>query len=587
MKKLFRLSQIVLLFLAFSNLVSCKDDDPEEENVIASFTFQVDEEDYKTVSFTSASQNYATLSWNFGDESALSSEVNPVHTYASVGAFTVTLTATASGGTSDEYSQVVTITDPNAELTKLVGETSKTWKLLRQVDSGRYPLQCGPWADQTDASIWWAVGRDNDELANRPCMFNDEWTFSRDGSMVFDAKGDYWAEGGIFTPDNDCASTETMVGVNSEDLSAWGGGDFTFELIPGTEPTLTVNGLGAYVGFFKLGNGVEVKVPQESITYDILSLTDGDVDTLVIQGQYQWDASDGGYWRFVLVHYDDPNDEPPLPGHSPNAVFTMATDDMTVTCTNASEYADSYLWDFGDGTTATTADASHTYTTEGVYTVTLSATNAIATTTATKVGFITATLITDDLLKGSAWKVRLEEKSIFVGPAMGSSDWWSVPKNFMDGTTTGTDDWSCIIDDEFTFSTGGVYTYATNGSARNDGYFGGTNGCIDDAAIAASGNGAAFGSGSHTYVLTPATDGNRAIITLTNGGDKAAFIGFYKGYYGGENSNSANAPNGGLTTNTYEVMGYANSGTKEYLFITVDISTGHDGSASWSCILER
>jgi hypothetical protein len=47
------------------------------------------------------------------------------------------------------------------------------------------------------------------------------------------------------------------------------------------------------------------------------------------------------------------------------------------------------------------------------------------------------------------------------------------------------------------------------------------------------------------------------------------------------------APNFGSPTNTYEVMGYANSGTKEYLFVTVDITADHSGGSSWSAILER
>ena len=102
----------------------------------------------------------------------------------------------------------------------------------------------------------------------------------------------------------------------------------------------------------------------------------------------------------------------------------------------------------------------------------------------------------------------------------------------------------------------------------------------------ASGNGAAFGTcATHTYALD--LSGARPVITLTNGAGFAAFIGFYKGYYGGENTNSANPPNGGLTTNKYEVMGYANTGTKEYLFVTVDITADHTGTAAWSAILER
>jgi hypothetical protein len=167
---------------------------------------------------------------------------------------------------------------------------------------------------------------------------------------------------------------------------------------------------------------------------------------------------------------------------------------------------------------------------------------------------------------------------------MGLDNWWNVPKGFLTGSGTGGDDWSCMPDDEFIFGAGGTYEYKTNGSARNDGYMGTPNGCWDDAAIAAS-PGAGLGScATHTYVLTT---GATPIITLTNGAGFAAFIGFYKGYYGGENTDNTKPLNGGSPTNIYQVMGYANSGTKEYLFISVDITADHTGTAAWSAILER
>ena len=144
-----------------------------------------------------------------------------------------------------------------------------------------------------------------------------------------------------------------------------------------------------------------------------------------------------------------------------------------------------------------------------------------------------------------------------------------------------------MTNDEFIFTAGGVYQYKTNGNARNDGYMGSPNGCISDAELAASGNGAAFGSATHSFTFTPAAGTSRPIITLTNGASGAAFVGFYKGYYGGENTNSANAPNGGSLTNRYEVMSYLNDGTKETLTLSVDISAAKDGSAAWSVVLVR
>jgi len=593
MKRIMKLSWALLFILTVTLVSSCKDDE-KEPDVIASFTSSVNAADFMTVAFTNESQNFKSLSWNFGDNSAVSAEENPSHTYAAVGEYTVVLTATSPGGVTDSYSEKITIADPNEELTKLVGETSKTWKLLRDVTTGVFPLEVGPIDHST---IWWAVGNGNDELAKRPCLFNDEWTFSRDGSMVFDAHGDYWAEGGVFVPENICANTsDPMVSATGEDLSAWGNGSHKFRMDLATKK-ITAIGKGAFIGFLKATTDNEVMkldpMVQDSVTYDIVSLYDGAVDTLIVQVNYKFNVGDpapGGYWRFVLVHYDDPSQEPALPGNKPNAGFTMALSGLTATFTNTTTDATSYNWEFGDGQTSSEMNPVHNYAVGGPYTVKLTASNSNGESTATQAAFVTADVLTDALLQGAAWRVRVEDQSIFVGPGLGSSAWWSLPKAFM-VNGTGTDDWTCIADDEFTFADGGIFKYDTKGSARNDGYFGGTNGCIDDAGIAASGNGAAFGScATHTYTFTPAGKkgvNSRPIIILTNAPGFAAFIGFMKGYYGGENTDGSKAPNGGFDTNQYEVMGYANTGTKEYLFVSVDLTADHTGGSAWSVILER
>ena len=591
MKKISTLLLGLLYLMVVTQFTACKEDE-DQPDVIASFTYQVDAADFKKVTFTSASQNYSKLSWNFGDNSPLLLEENPVHTYAQIGVYTVVLTATSlNGDVTDVFSEVITLADPNAELTKLVGDVSKTWKLLRDVSTGDYPLEVGPFDRST---IWWAVGLNNDELANRPCMLNDEWTFGRDGSLVFDAKGDYWAEGGLFTPDNICASTTQMLGANGEDLSPWGGGTHTFELIPGTDPKLKAIGNGAFIGFFKSATEYEVTklTPrvQNEVTYNLVKLTDGEVDTLIVETNYRFELGDpsyGGYWRYVLVHYDNPANEPPIPGPSAVAKFSLEYNGLTITTTNSSEFAVSYLWDFGDGNTSTAQNPTHTYADGGAYTISLTATNPNGFTTATREVFLTATALTDDLLQGAAWHVRNAAYSVVVGPGIGDPSWWQVPANFLDGSSTGGDDWSCMINDEFIFSSGGVYEYKTNGDARNDGYMGSPNGCISDAALAASGNGAAFGSNVHSYTFTPASGPDRAKIILTNGATGAAFLGFYKGFYGGENTDGANPPNGGNLTNQYEVVAYGKGATKEYLYVSVDISGDHSGGASWSIVLER
>ncbi|PKP54062.1 MAG: hypothetical protein CVT92_01425 [Bacteroidetes bacterium HGW-Bacteroidetes-1] len=511
--------------------------------------------------------------------------------YDATGEYTVSLTATSlNGSVTDVFTQKVTISDPNAFLTKLVGETSKTWKLLRDPSTENYPLEVGPY---NRSEIWWAMGRNNDEIAIRPCMLNDEWTFTRDGQMIFDAKGDYWAEGSVY-PDganNMCASTsEPMLNKDGVDVSAWASGNHTFELTPGTDAKLKVMGTGAFLGLSKVGTDLEYNVPQDDVTYNLISLYDGTTDTLIVETNYKFapgDAAPGGYWRFVLVHYDNPADEPPIPGNLPSPSFTYSLDGLTVTFSNSSTFSTSYLWDFGDGTTSTDENPVHTYAQDGIYTVVLSATGENGTRSTQQDITISSSVLTEEVLQNGAWKLQLSGHSIYVGPGLGSDGWWICPLNFLDGSSTGTDDWSCMMDDEFIFSAGGGYEYRTNGGSRNDGYMGTPNGCWTDAEIAAS-PGAPFGScNTHTYAFTPAASGARAIITLTNGPGFAAFIGFMKGYYGGENIDGAFPPNGGFATNQYEVIAYTNSGDKEVLIVSVDLTAEHNGGSAWTMVLER
>ncbi len=587
MKLSFRNSAWLLLAASLIFIASCKKDD--KGSVVAGFTYTIDANDFKTVHFTSTSTDAIEYSWNWGDGTPLGTEANPSHTFPGEGDYTVSLTATDKNGKDQDIAtQKITIVDPQAQLTALAGSDNKSWKLLRVTSQGRYPLEVGPIDRST---IWWAQGLNNDEIANRPCIMNDEFIFGRDGSYKFRSNGDFWAEGGVFDDAvaNKCQATTpaNLIGPMGLDLSAFGDGDHTYTITP---TQLTVSGLGAFIGLPKIATDVEVKVPQTAVTLDIIKLTDGEVDTMILESKWKFDAAnpaDDAYWKITLVHYDNPAQEPPIPGPKPVAGFTASADVLTITFTNTSTGADSYSWDFGDGATSTLKDPVHTYASAGVYTVKMTATNANGSATAQQDIIAAAPMTIDDLM-GGAWKVRPTANSVFVGPSLGSADWWQVPVNFFDGSTTGVDDWSCMTDDEFIFKAGGVYEYKTNGTARNDGYFGTPNGCWTDAEITAS-PGVAFGSATHAYEFIPASasPSGRPIIKLTNGTTNGAFIGFYKGYYGGENTNNTNPPNGGNSTNQYEVMGYLNDGTTETLTVSVDLNGADPDGAAWTMVLVR
>jgi uncharacterized membrane protein len=62
---------------------------------------------------------------------------------------------------------------------------------------------------------------------------------------------------------------------------------------------------------------------------------------------------------------------------SPEASFNIAAPGYIATINNTSLYADSYQWDFGDNTTSTETNPTHTYASNGFYTIRLIATNAL------------------------------------------------------------------------------------------------------------------------------------------------------------------------------------------------------------------
>jgi len=151
MKYFFRLSVVFLTFIILTQNVACKQETaPKPEPTIAAdFSYAFNTSDLRIVTFTSKAQNYQILTWDFGDTSAVSHEINPVHIYNSTGTYTVALTATSPSGISDTHSQNISITIPNSEIGKAEvwltkGDKSKLLSnepelLITETGSG-YPL---------------------------------------------------------------------------------------------------------------------------------------------------------------------------------------------------------------------------------------------------------------------------------------------------------------------------------------------------------------------------------------------------------------------------------------------------------------
>ena len=575
--KAIKFNTMLLLAASLMMAISCGEDDPGGGaggggvDPISSFQFEVSEDNFREVVFSNFSQNATEYEWDFGDGNS-STEENPTHEYDGGGDYTVRLTA--GNGTTDKTSEkTLTITDPNSAIKDLSGETSKVWKLSRNIEGEEFPVLVAP---NSDAEIWWALGI-NDPVGARPCLMEEEYIFSVDGSFTYDPKGSVFADYGIWNADLegqcvDATDASQMVGPGGEDLTAWGPGTFGFDYDVANS-TLTLNGLGAHIGLPKVSTSAEVSTPQPAVTYRVMSLeTDGPVDKLVLRTSLV-DAD--GYWQFSLVSYDNPADEPDLPGAAPTTAFNNSVDGRTVTFDNASVNADSYSWDFGDGNTSSDENPTHTYAEDGSYAVVLSATNGNGTNTASaNIVINTASTFGLSTLTGAdakSWTLAPVAGALSVGPAKGSGEWFATSAD--DVNTRG-----CTFDDTYTFGTDGSFVYNTNGDLWAETYMGvGEDGCLDEGDLPAAA--AAWGSGNHAFAVTEATANDPAMLTVTGTG---AFIGLPKAYNGGEYAAAPPTTDGSVR---YEVLNYISNSEGETLIIAVDISADQSGGAWWTFTL--
>jgi hypothetical protein len=242
-----------------------------------------------TYLLTSTTPNAFYYRWNIGDGGGARAgrQVDTAY-YPDKGDYTIKLILLSDGGVDSATVAVsVAADDPNGCAGKkalLTNCTSKTW-VLDQPGGGALlvgPLAGGP---------WWTSGEG--DVTDRACLFNDEYTFRKDGSFTQDLKGD------IRVDDEGGAPWPTDIGfpigcINVSQLpakyKAWGGGNFNFKVIGGNK--LQVTGNGAYIGLYKAGEAGTSGAPETVITYDIVEMT---ATKMVLDKRYDW-----GHWKFTL-----------------------------------------------------------------------------------------------------------------------------------------------------------------------------------------------------------------------------------------------------------------------------------------------
>lgn len=174
--------------------------------------------------------------------------------------------------------------------------------------------------------------------------------------------------------------------------------DFTefgldFAFISSNNRVNTVEGYGSLVTPY--GEFPEVlKMKTVIETENEVVFMDNTVPTELTTVEYKWFAKDFGIPVLTATGALTPAGEvitevtyfDSLQCLAPTALFfstpvqifaTEGTQEAEVTFTNLTQNADTYAWDFGDGSTSTSENPNHTYTCAGQYEATLTATNSI------------------------------------------------------------------------------------------------------------------------------------------------------------------------------------------------------------------
>ena len=241
-----------------------------------------------TVSFTNSSSNATSYSWDFGD-GAMSSETNPVHIYGSDGNYTVTLTAYDDAGGSNQISQDVAISSATFSPNVLSDADGKAWRL-----DGEASYYVGPCQGCGD---WWG-GIDANGVIERACQLDDEWIFFDDGTMEFTTEGFVWAEN-YLGASGECLD-ETLL---ASPFDVFGAGTHAFTA---TDSEITVNGLGAFIGFNKAYNGGELPndatgTPASTITYEVFEYSNiNGVEKVTLTVDYGANPGEA-YWTCRLI----------------------------------------------------------------------------------------------------------------------------------------------------------------------------------------------------------------------------------------------------------------------------------------------
>lgn len=342
------------------------------------------------------SGNYVSASWTFdGGSPATSTATNPTVTYSNHGTYDATLTIVNTNGCSSSTTEQITVyeavppvADFSASETQITAGNSVTFNDLSEniPTSWSWTFEGGTPATSN--------------LQNPTVTYSEpgEYTVTLVASNAFgsdtETKTEYISVAAVYNMSNDpiyaCGGTYKDPGGDSNYPN---NANYTQTIYPSTE--------GAYVRLNFTSFSLQAASGWYSTCSDLFYIYDGTSTsaTALVNGVCGTNnpgtvtaTNADGALTIVFTSNNTTNAagwEAEISCYmpEPEAIFTAEISEnctRNIATTNESEYATSYLWAFGDGTTSTETAPTHTYAENGTYIITLTASNANGSSTATQ-----------------------------------------------------------------------------------------------------------------------------------------------------------------------------------------------------------
>ncbi len=321
--------------------------------------------DFSAVNSTDSDGSISSYAWQFGDGTSANTSTAS-HTYTIAGTYTVTLTVTDNDGATGTAQSTITVTAPTVNILP-------TASLILSTSSGEAPLTVEFSAERSTDSdgtiVAYAWDFDDGTSAN-----------TSTASYTYTIAGTYTAtltvtdnDGGTGTAQSTITVTAPTVNILPTALFSPTTSSGTAPLEVGFDGTNSSDADGTITSYFwDFGDGSSITGgPQVSHTYT----TSGSFTArLTVIDNEDGQAS---YQEIITVTAPAPS-APPVAAISFTPQSPTNTDFIQFSGAGSTPAEDiiRYLWDFGDGKSATGVTATHKYK-AGSYTVTLTVWNSL------------------------------------------------------------------------------------------------------------------------------------------------------------------------------------------------------------------